>query len=66
MLVLTRKAGEEIIVGDNITLTVVGMSRNRVRIAIDAPHSVPILRAELAFDRNDLLKNLPVRPTALP
>ena len=48
MLVLTRKPGEKVVIGDNITLTVVEVQGNRVRIGIDAPDQVRILRGELA------------------
>jgi carbon storage regulator len=47
MLVLSRKLGEKVIIGDNITLTVVEIEGNRVRFGIDAPSDVRILRAEL-------------------
>lgn len=47
MLVLTRKPGEKIVIGDNITVTVVEVNGNRVRLALDAPDDVHILRAEL-------------------
>ncbi len=47
MLVLTRKPGEKIVIGDNITITVCELEGNKVRIAIDAPRSVRILRSEL-------------------
>jgi len=47
MLVLSRKPGEKVIIGDGITLTVVEVKGNRVRIGIDAPDDVRILRAEL-------------------
>jgi carbon storage regulator CsrA len=48
MLVLTRKVGEKLIINDNITVTIVEVKGNRIRIAIDAPKDVPILRGELA------------------
>jgi carbon storage regulator len=48
MLVLTRKPGEKIIIGGNITVTVCQMEGNKVRIAIDAPRHIRILRGELA------------------
>ena len=47
MLVLTRKAGEKIIIADNITVEVLEIQGNRVRIGIQAPQGVTILRQEL-------------------
>ncbi|GAB5406843.1 MAG: hypothetical protein Aurels2KO_50740 [Aureliella sp.] len=47
MLVLSRRPGEEILIGDNIRLKVVAARGNRIQIAIDAPKEVPICRAEL-------------------
>lgn len=47
MLVLTRKLGETFVIGDNITVTVVKVQGNQVRLAIDAPANVRILREEL-------------------
>ncbi len=47
MLVLSRKPGEQIYIGNHITITVVEIKGNRIRIGIDAPESVPVLRAEL-------------------
>ena len=47
MLVLTRKLGEEILIGDNIRITVARINGNRVALGIDAPDSVRIVRAEL-------------------
>ena len=48
MLVLSRKPGEKIIIGNGITLTVIEVKGNQVRVGIDAPDDVRILRAELA------------------
>ena len=48
MLVLSRKPGEQVIIGDGITLTVVEVRGGRVRLAFDAPAQVGIRRAELA------------------
>lgn len=50
MLVLSRKVGESIKIGEKITLTVVRISGNSVRIAIGAPKDVVILRGELSDD----------------
>ncbi|HHW69913.1 MAG TPA: carbon storage regulator CsrA [Clostridiales bacterium] len=47
MLVLTRKRDEEILIGDDIIISVVSIDGDRVRIGIDAPEEFTILRAEL-------------------
>ena len=47
MLVLTRKIGEKITIGDNICVTLVDIDQNRVRLGIEAPQDVKIFRAEL-------------------
>ena len=47
MLVLSRKLGEKIIIGDNITLEVVAILGNKIRLGIVAPPDVEILREEL-------------------
>lgn len=47
MLVLSRKTGERILIGDRITLTVVRIGPNNVRIGIECPRDVPIVREEL-------------------
>lgn len=48
MLVLTRRAQEIIRIGDSITLTVVRIDSDRVRIGIEAPRDVKIMRGEIA------------------
>ena len=52
MLVLSRKLGEKIVIGDNIVITVVKIDRNQIRIGIEAPHEVPVYREEIAPDHN--------------
>ena len=47
MLVLTRKVDEKIIIGDTITITVVAVRGNTVRLGIDAPRSIPVYREEI-------------------
>lgn len=47
MLVLTRRIGEEIVIADNIRVTVVAVNGQRVRLGITAPSSVPVARLEL-------------------
>jgi carbon storage regulator len=53
MLVLTRKPGEMVAIGNHITVTVVGVTGNQVRLGIDAPDQLRILRAELACWQDD-------------
>ena len=53
MLVLSRKQGESIRINDNITINVVSVGPGRVKIAIDAPQDVTILRGELVDDQSD-------------
>ena len=50
MLVLTRKPGEGIIIGDNITIKIIEMKSGGIRIGIDAPRDTKIYREEV-YDR---------------
>jgi carbon storage regulator len=47
MLVLSRKIGQRITIGEEVSITVLGLSRGQVRLGIDAPSEVPVLREEL-------------------
>jgi carbon storage regulator len=47
MLVLTRSVGEEIVIGDDVRLTVVAVIGNKVRIGITAPSVVQVCRSEI-------------------
>lgn len=47
MLVLSRKLGEKIYIGDNISITVLDIDRGKIRLGIEAPRDVPIHRREL-------------------
>ena len=48
MLVLSRKVGEKLVIGDNITVVVNRMAGNRVSLGIEAPGNVRIVRGELS------------------
>lgn len=48
MLVLSRKEGEIILIGDNIKITITRIRGDRVRVGIEAPREVTVLRGELA------------------
>ena len=50
MLTLARKCGQSIVVGDDIKLTIIAIKGKEVRIAIDAPSNIRILREELLVD----------------
>lgn len=47
MLVLSRRIGERLVIGDNIVLTVIDVRSDGVRIGIDAPRHVKVSRAEI-------------------
>jgi len=47
MLVLTRRLGESIRIGDNISIRVLDIQRGQVRVAIDAPREIPVHREEI-------------------
>ena len=47
MLVLSRKAGERILIGDDVAVTIVRIGPNSVRVGIEAPRSTNIVREEL-------------------
>jgi carbon storage regulator len=47
MLVLSRKVGERIFIGDNVTVTVVRVAQGVVRIGVEAPVEMPVVREEI-------------------
>ena len=57
MLVLSRKVGEKILIGDNISVTVVRVSQGTVRLGVEAPDDLSIVREEIKDQQ-------PARPRA--
>ncbi len=47
MLVLTRRLGERVMIGDDVVVTVIEITRTQVRLGFIAPHDVEVLREEL-------------------
>ena len=57
MLILTRRVGESLIIGDDVTITVLGVKGNQVRIGVNAPRDVAVHREEIldSFERRTLV-----------
>ena len=53
MLILPRKAGETILIGENISITVVEIRGRQVRLGIDAPADILVLREEMKLHGQD-------------
>ena len=53
MLVLSRKVGERILIGDNIAITVVRVAQGTVRIGVEAPENLNVVREEVAIPSPD-------------
>jgi carbon storage regulator len=69
MLRISRRAGERIILGDNVVIEVLEVSGQNVRLGIDAPRSVPVYREELWLEvkrENEAAAHAPDRLPAVP
>jgi carbon storage regulator len=53
MLVLTRKTNQSIMIGDDIEVSVLAVSRDKIRLGITAPRSVPVFRKEVYLSIQD-------------
>ena len=62
MLVLCRRIGESLVIGHGIQVSVRSISRNRVRLAIEAPPSVKIDRAEVRLRKQIHSPDVPIVP----
>lgn len=64
MLILTRRVGETVMIGDDVTVTVLGVKGNQVRIGINAPKNVAVHREEIyeRIKRELSSPPIPVRP----
>ncbi len=64
MLVLSRKPGEKILIGDQVQITIVRIGPNTVRLGIDAPRDMNIVREELTIEQKTDSELVTGRPTA--
>ncbi|OAI48067.1 transcriptional regulator [Planctomycetaceae bacterium SCGC AG-212-F19] len=53
MLVLSRKLGEKIVIGENICITVIDIDRGKIRLGIEAPRNIPVYRQELLANKEN-------------
>lgn len=66
MLVLTRKKGQSIVIGDNIEITLIDVQGDQVRIGIEAPRDVPVHRKEIFLEiQEENRKAIQAKPEAL-
>lgn len=60
MLILSRKTGEKLMIGDDVELTILGIKGNQVRVGVSAPKDVPVHREEVYLriqnEKQDVVK----------
>jgi carbon storage regulator len=69
VLIITRKEGEKVMIGDDVVVTVVEVNGNTIRLGIDAPRALPVYREELwaaVRDENRAAASAPAELPALP
>lgn len=68
MLILTRRVGETLMIGDSVTVTVLGVKGNQVRIGITAPKDVAVHREEIfqRIQKDDAVGPADANPAGLP
>ena len=66
MLILTRRVGETLVIGDDITVTVLGVKGNQARLGVNAPKEIAVHREEI-FNRikREQADGEPIRPRAV-
>lgn len=61
MLILTRRIGETVMIGDEVTVTVLGVKGNQVRVGVNAPLDVAVHREEIYRKINEPVEQAPIR-----
>ena len=65
MMVMRRREGEKILIGDNVSIHIAHIGRNKVKIAIEAPREILIVAEEMQVVRNENVAAATVNPAVL-